>query len=594
MQKIFNSEKILNNKKALFFTGCLIGFIVFVSIFTFSTLNVTNDTFFTQGFIEKDVAQHYSGWMLFRQSDWQFPLGLGENMAFPYSSSVSYTDSIPLFAIFFKLLSPLLPATFQYFGIFVCLCYMLMGGFSALLMHIFTSPFSISCLSSIIFCFSPVMAERAFRHTALTAHFLIIASLYYYFKNKGNWQFNSTIPFIIINSLAITIHPYFLPFTFGISFAFYLQWVFAKKQFIKPFLFIAISLVSTFITGYSIGAFHSIGSAGDIGYGLFSLNLNSYYNPLSPKLIWSNFVQPRPLNTSYQQEAFNYLGLGLLLALCLTVLLIVLNKNIRKIVFNYIKENIGLIVVTAILTIFALTNTVTYHSSIIFNINLPSTIMSLASIFRASGRFGWLLHYIIYIVVIFVISSIKLKIKILPQLLLFALITVNICDIYPVLSLKNNYFSGNGYDGDSHTMHSVLTDNYWDTATDDFDKIILFETNLYQGAIDIAILAGKANNDIKVNLAFEARAENDNRHEFLSAVHNDLIDGIIDESTLYVVTDVYDYEEHLQSGEYQLIKVDGQLLMFKTRYTDNELQEFDNSNSFEIVNINNLPLEPVN
>lgn len=46
--------------------------------------------------------------------------------------SVLYTDSIPLFAIFFKALSPLLPETFQYFGLFGLMCYMLNGGFAGI------------------------------------------------------------------------------------------------------------------------------------------------------------------------------------------------------------------------------------------------------------------------------------------------------------------------------------------------------------------------------------------------------------------------------------------------------------------------------
>ncbi len=585
-------QNIIKSKKILFGVGCLIGLIVFLCIFTFSTLNVTNDTFFTSGFIEKDVAQHYSGWMLYRQSDWQFPLGAGQNMAYPYSSSVSYTDSVPLFAIFFKLLSPILPATFQYFGLYVCLCYMLMGGFSALLMQHITKSFSVSCFAAVLFSLSPIMAERAFRHVALTSHYLIIAMLYFYFKNKGNYNFKSTLPFIIINTIAITIHPYFLPFTFAISFAFYLQWAFSKREFIKSFSFIGVSFVSTLFVGYCIGAFHSIGSAGDVGYGLFSLNLNSYINTSSNKIPdWSNIMDPRALHSTYQVEAFNYLGFGIIAALCFAVFIFIINKNIRKQVLYWVSSNLGLVFVTIVLTAFALSNTITFGGLALFHFNLPAPLLSLASIFRASGRFGWLLYYLIYIVVLFVLSQINFKLKFLPQILLAAVIAVQIYDILPALKLKNDYFSGKGYLGDGHTIQYGLTDEYWQMAVQHFDKIIAFNYayTIYQGAIDIAILVGKANSDVKVNLAFEARADNDNRSKYLADVTADLISGNIAQDTLYIVTDIADYVNHISSGEYQLIRVDDQLLMFAAdNYSDTQLEEFAKSDTFEIIDGDDL------
>ena len=82
--------------------GAVIGFLVFVVIYGFAPLNPTNEQFVLTGYLEKDVAQHYAGWKLYRSSPWQFPLGVGKFIEEPYGNSVSYTDSIPLFAIIFK------------------------------------------------------------------------------------------------------------------------------------------------------------------------------------------------------------------------------------------------------------------------------------------------------------------------------------------------------------------------------------------------------------------------------------------------------------------------------------------------------------
>ena len=123
MNSILTCKSTKNDKTYIALLGAVIGFAVFLVIYGLAPLNPTNENFVLTGYLEKDIAQHYAGWKLFRNSDWQFPLGVGQNIEYPYGSSVSYTDSIPLFAIFFKLISPVLPQTFQYFGLFVCLCY---------------------------------------------------------------------------------------------------------------------------------------------------------------------------------------------------------------------------------------------------------------------------------------------------------------------------------------------------------------------------------------------------------------------------------------------------------------------------------------
>ena len=174
-----------NNDVRIFAGGALIGLIFFLIVYGIEPVIFTNEYFVVNGYIEKDLSQHYSGWMLYRNSPWRFPLGLGQNIAYPYGNVVSFTDSIPLLAIFFKVFSGILPATFQYFGLFIMVCYILQGGFGALLASNFSNSYTKNILSAAVFVLTPVMIERAFRHCGLTAHFLLLAGLYYYFRNKG-------------------------------------------------------------------------------------------------------------------------------------------------------------------------------------------------------------------------------------------------------------------------------------------------------------------------------------------------------------------------------------------------------------------------
>ena len=161
MEKYYrmNIKKRLQNPYLIFVLGCLLGSLVFVCIYGLAVVNVTNVAWLTDSSQAEglwDLTQHYLGWVFYRKSPWHFPLGLVEGI---YSQPVSivYTDSIPLFALLFKILSPLLPANFQYFGLFELLSYALMGGLGALFVRAFSKRSQICQLSSLFFVLSPVM-----------------------------------------------------------------------------------------------------------------------------------------------------------------------------------------------------------------------------------------------------------------------------------------------------------------------------------------------------------------------------------------------------------------------------------------------------
>ena len=80
-----------------------IGAFVFITIYGTKILNPCYTDWLMSG---GDLSQHYLGWKMYRNGDWTFPIGLTDQLAYPYYTSVIFTDSIPIFAVFFKLLSP--------------------------------------------------------------------------------------------------------------------------------------------------------------------------------------------------------------------------------------------------------------------------------------------------------------------------------------------------------------------------------------------------------------------------------------------------------------------------------------------------------
>jgi len=189
----------------------IIGVISFLVIYGITPLEVTNDNWIMAGYDESDIIQHYAGWLAFRNSDWAFPLGMAEQMAIGTGTIISFTDSIPIVAILFKVFRSILPETFQYFGLFTLLCYILQSIASYKIINLKTKNKIYSGIGTILFSFAPIFLERAFRHTALGAQWLILFSIYFYLRYRTKKETKIWIYFLLLELLAIGIHPYFLP-----------------------------------------------------------------------------------------------------------------------------------------------------------------------------------------------------------------------------------------------------------------------------------------------------------------------------------------------------------------------------------------------
>lgn len=569
-------KKINNRNNIVFLLGMAIGLIAFITIYGIDVLNVTNDGLIINGYMEKDIAQHYTGWMLYRNSPWQFPLGVGANMAYPYGTTVSYTDSIPLFAIFFKLFRNILPATFQYFGIFVLICFMLQGGFGALLARLFNKNIFVDCLAAAIFVFSPIMIERAFRHCSLTAHFIILAALYFYFRNKGRTDLNAVLPFFIINGLAITIHPYYLPFTFGIMFAFCVENFFLRKKYFSSVIYIAGSIVCTLTVGYIIGAFYVGGSVSSIGYGLYSMNMNALFNPISQGFDnWSSILEIKP-NFSYQTtagvwygqiEGFNYIGLGVLVFIPVAGLAFIISrrKNIFKDLFVFVENNFGLIFSTVALTVFALGDWITYGGLRIFRLPIPdSIIFGLFGIFRANGRFGWLLVYIITGAVLYsILSYTPEKVS---AVLLSVLLAMQCCDMRGVISDKRAYFTNENNYSTSQSVSVLLESSFWDNAAERYDCVYRTYEPVDNKCIEIA--QKFAQKGKKVNVAFEARVDHIAFAELAAEMRTRILNGKLDDKDMVLLIDCDDeFIKAAKDNGYTVILVDNVYAICNNHFT---------------------------
>ncbi len=88
----------LSRKTQLFLLGAPAGVAAFLLVHATAPLDVANDAFCRGGYIEKDIQQHYAGWLFLPRQLPGWPLCIARGINYPDRLSVAYTDSIPLLA----------------------------------------------------------------------------------------------------------------------------------------------------------------------------------------------------------------------------------------------------------------------------------------------------------------------------------------------------------------------------------------------------------------------------------------------------------------------------------------------------------------
>src|SRR5918995_1211957 len=78
-----------------------------------------------------DAMWQYLAWKFFAHTPWGIPFGINPEYGLEFSNSIFYSDSIPLFALIFKLAGMPRDGEFQYFGIWLlaCFCLQFLAGY---------------------------------------------------------------------------------------------------------------------------------------------------------------------------------------------------------------------------------------------------------------------------------------------------------------------------------------------------------------------------------------------------------------------------------------------------------------------------------
>lgn len=372
---------------------------IFIAVYGVSVLNVTHTDWLLAG---GDLSQHYLGWKFFRNAPWQEFIGMMNNVAYPFSESVIFTDSIPLMAVLCKLVRDVLPVQFQYFGIWGLLCFVLQGLCVALILQKYLR-FENGAIhrvqvviGSLFFVLAPVMLRRMFWHTSLAAHWIILLSLLFYVYHdewfEQSWK--CVIAWGLLGVLCASVHIYYIPMC-GVVLLGFLALDYAKNKRLRrlPMPLVAY-IFGAFFTIWILGGFSSDMLDGAPGLGYYSFNLNGFFSPQE----WSAFFPDIKNYADGQYEGFAYLGIGMLLLVAVSIVYSVLyvwrkkkKEQQEKIPAKYIIT----VVMIALSILMSASNELSFGKYLICKIPLPDKIESLWAIFRASGRLIWPAVYLL-------------------------------------------------------------------------------------------------------------------------------------------------------------------------------------------------------
>lgn len=521
MPHVLNAQK--HRAAALFALGGLLGAVAFLAVFGLAPLDVTNDALVRGGFVERDIQQHYAGWLFLRSSALGWPLGVAQSIG-SNGLSIAFTDSVPLVAVLCRLLSPELPGVFQYFGWFTLLCLVLQGGFAALLCGLFAQGLCTPLLGAGLFVLSPVLWERALRHTALGAQWLLLAALYCYFAarrgRRGAWGL-----LFAVNVLTAGIHPYFVPMTFAVTLALVLVNTLRTRR-PAAFGFLAGNLAAAAALGWALGLFYGHSGGGDGAlYGYFGLNLNALWNPAGVGGFgWSAFLPVQnQVNGNY--DAFAYLGLGVWVGLLAVLYHGV--KNWRG-ALRRLHAHWPLLAVCAVLTAFAVSHVVTANGATLAVLPLPGRLIRIFSVFRSGGRLFWPVYYLLMLLAF--VLAVRLGTGRSAAVCAAVVLAIQLADLTPALLARRQQVR-DAYAAPA--FPTALTSDFWAAAAG-YEHIASMD-GLQDDPLHLALFA--ADNGMTTNDPFAARYDAAALAAERAALLDELAAGTLRADTLYLFSD---------------------------------------------------------
>jgi hypothetical protein len=474
-----------------------------------------------------DYALHFLGWHLYQHGPWTWPIGGTPLLIWPVGSSIGLTDSIPLLAFVFKPLRAILPAQFQYIGLWLVLSVALQGVFGALLMRIVTPRLSLQLLGAALLMLSPPLLYRI-NHAALTAHWLVLASLWLTLRSDSLApSLRLAVGWVLVCAATAATQPYLLLMILVLTSAAHAQQLlFAPRRLLATALSGVAAAAATVLSLWQSGSLMIREEEGLKvgGFGEWSTNLLAFIMPTEAHTLFAPGWFP--YHHKEQYEGYAYLGAGMLLLVAMVVVARLISARTpapprEQLWLRYAPLFLALLFLYAM----ALGPQITAGPHVVFE--YPRSWWRPLHVFRTSGRMVWPVYYTVVILILFAAARLPARRAVVACAIALAVQLIDVAGMVKYLR-----------DVRAFGFRDVLQNRFWDVVPKYYDSIVLVPSNLctpegYLDFVPFGLHAG--NNHVGINAGVTARFDVVKARKYCQELRREVREGLGTSGALYVL-----------------------------------------------------------
>lgn len=381
----------------------------------------------------EDITAYLAGFNAFFREPWHWPLFRIESLNWPQGTLATFVDIIPLYSVLLKLFAPQSWFPFNPFGYWVVLCIGLQAVSSWWILReaqINSWTFLI-VLTTLLLTF-PNWNNR-FGHLSLFAHWIMLFAFALVLQEQRKrrlpiWSWFA----LLLCSFFINIYLFLI-----ISLIFITRWIpqlFHRNcsRLIGSSLVMLVIFIA--VLGITMWPLPAATGAVEYGFGVYSLN---FLSPFSGGRFLS--ISPDAFSSEQHFEGFNYLGLGVLVLLTMTLIGITRQYWSKPIHQKNWVWPCSLWCLFLLFVLYAFSNKVYWGASLIYQWSIPEWALPFTGQFRASGRFFWPVAY--GLTIFAVVSIHRLYLRRTATVILCVACLLQMADLDPLIHQTRAYLN---------------------------------------------------------------------------------------------------------------------------------------------------------
>ncbi|MBR0646597.1 DUF6311 domain-containing protein [Plastoroseomonas hellenica] len=397
-----------------------------------------------------DHGMHWLGWLFFRDQPWAWPPSRNPAYGLELSSSIFFSDPIPLLAFAFKALHRVVPIN-QYFGLWVLACFLLQAVLAWQLLGRWIQPAASRAFGCLLLLFAPFFLWRIGLHLALVGQWVVLAALLIATRPRDARR--HAWPWVLLLPAASLIHAYFLAMAATLWAADLFVRATDRPATVRPARLAveAIAILALTAAALAFGGFALMpgGIAFGDGFGHYGMDL---LGPVLPLPGWSFLLAPRLLPDQSEAGA-NFVGLGGLLLLAAATVAVATRPALLGGARRHWALGLGLLA----LLVLSWSNHVSIAGHPLAVLPIPDALRPAFDALRASARFAWPAVYAVVIAAMVLVH--RRWHYAISHRILFLAAALQIADTAPGWLSNRMFFAQ-----PQAAWPTALTDPFWDAA----------------------------------------------------------------------------------------------------------------------------------